>query len=695
MPKRNAPRKSRSLLIIYLTFFLVCSIPLVTWGAVNGTFNLQNKAFEDVSVSDQNPCVIALPNVNPYTLEIGKTITVQVDATLKDAAIASLNISDSAGDSIYQQSFSNAPLTIATSFKFTPTKAGMVDMIGLISKVGGGSVACTISSAYDVLGLKVSPSTNQAPKFTSSPSSLSTPSEDIKTGVTYSYTLTATDADGDNINYSYSFTPNADWLKATVIQDGSNGKLSIKFQGSTDKPASYLANVFIHDGYSDHLSSQAWVISVSPATNDIPVVKIINPVDTLKVNQGDTFKINWEAADLNLITGYELYVSQNPTDQTSWIAINKNIAYNINSYVIDTSTLNPGTYNVIIKANDNQTPSLSGLGVSPEITVSGTGTNNNTDVVTIASPQVTNMTPTSSDTVSNKQVTIKATLIAGTNAKIDDKTIVVKLDDQDITSSVSINNISDQEHTVIYQPANDLTSGTHKVEVTFSDSNNKSATKSWTFTITSSQSSTSGYLNIFGLQISQNTLVIIGIGILVVILAIVAPIIIFNVWKDDQNKDRSENSNSIIPDLPTEPIPFEPSNNQDSEISQLVETEKPESTEDEDTLNNFSAPSFEEETLPVIPTQVAEEQPPITTAAQEPLTSLVEEQSPVVNALEPSTTPAETAKVEEAQSEPTPPEPDLSENIDNSDDLIAMYDQIQKAQEPEAPKEAPTEPANS
>jgi hypothetical protein len=705
--KRNAPRKSRSLLIIYLTFFLVCTIPIVTWGAVSGSFNLVNNAFEDITVSDNNPCVISLPNVNPYTLEIGKTITIQVDATLKDAAIASLNISDSAGNNIYQQTFSNAPLTIATSFQFTPTQSGTVDMLGYVSKVGGGSVACVISSAYDVLGLKVSPSSNQAPTFTSSPAQLSSPSESIKTGVDYSYTLTAADADGDNINYSYSFTTNNNWLKASVVQDGSSGKLSIKFQGSTDKPGSYLANVFIHDGYSDHLSAQAWVISVSPATNDIPVIKIINPITSTKVNKGETFKVNWEASDLNLITSYELYISQNPTDETSWITINKDISSSTNSYVIDTSTLDPGTYSVIVKANDNQSPSLSGLGVSPEITISGTSSTPSVTPV-IASPQVTNMSPTSSDDVTNKQVTVKATLIAGTNAKIDDKTISVKLDDTDITNSVSINKISDQEHTVIYQPNNDLTNGIHKVEITFTDSNNKSVDKAWTFTINASQTENTGYYNILGLQISQRTLIIIGVGLLVVILAVVAPIIIFNVWKDDQNKDMSEKQ--VIPDLPSEPIPTT-SENQFSEVPNLVEppiTVSQEEEPEEDVWNNFSAPTpTEAESTPMVepapiesPMDISKESTP-----QEPLEQINTEQTvteipqPEVNPVNLSTTsePVQEGIPESSEVQNTTPstasmdapEPDLSADIDGSDDLISIYDQIK--QQEETPQESPKE----
>jgi len=711
MKIRNAPRKTKSLFVIYSTFFLLLSIPLVTWGVINGSFDIRNMAFDSVTVSEENPCVISLPNVNPYTLEVGKEITIQVDATLKDAGIASLKITDSTGNIIHTEEFAKSPTSIATSFKFTPMKSGIVDMLGLISKVGGGSVACKISSEYDILGLKAMAS-NLIPEFTSVPAG-SKPSQDIKTGTTYEYTLTALDIDGDNINYSYSFTPGATWLKPTIIEDGSNGKLTIKFQGSTDTPASYLANVFIHDGYSKHLASQTWVISVSPANNDIPNVKILSPVSSTKLDKGQSLKIAWEATDLNEITKYELYVSQNPTDQTDWVMINNNISSKTTSYLIDTTNLKSGTYKAILRATDNQSPSLTGIGLSPEITVSGTDVPiTPDDVVVIADPQVINMSPNSTDTVQNKQVTTKATIIAGTNATINDDSIVVKLDDKDVSEDVSINKISEQEHTLIYQPSEDLATGLHKMEITFKDSNERSVTKSWTFTIQEDDVVAEGYVKIFGIEISQRTLIIVGVGILVIIVAIVAPIIIFKVWKVEQEKqDENPQENGYIPNLPTEPIPaFAPT---PSEISNLVETPVEEIEPVVDAWDNYAAPvpqepvvtiqtpiPVEEPKVEAIPEPVTEPEPikeeapvaepPMEHVAEEAKPEPVVEEEVITPTPEPTHEPApeptpspivEAAPIENTP--PTPPEPDLNVDLNVGDDLASIYEQIQQAEQEE------------
>ena len=745
MKRRIAPRKSKSIFVIYSTFFLLVSIPLVTWGVLNGSFDIRNMAFDSVTVSDENPCVISLPNVNPYTLEVGQEITVQVDATLKDAGIASLKISDSTGTLIHEESFKDSPISIATSFKFTPFNSGVVDMLGLITKVGGGSVACKISSEYDVLGLKAMAS-NKMPEFTSVPAG-SKPSQDIKTGVAYEYTLTATDTDGDHINYSYSFTPGATWLKPTIIEDGSNGKLTIKFQGSTDKPASYLANVFIHDGYSKHLTSQTWVVSVSPAENDIPIVKVLSPVSSTKLDKGGSLKISWEASDLNQITKYELYVSKNPTDQSSWTVINNNIPAQTTSYLIDTSNLQPGTYKAILRATDNQNPALVGIGLSPEITISGTTTTpveEEDDVVVIADPQVINMSPNSTDSVVNKQVTTKATIIAGTNATINDDSIIVKLDDKDISKDISINKISSQEHTIIYQPSENLGGGIHKMEIYFKDSNGRSVNKSWTFTIQEEETVAEGYVSLFGTEISQRTLIIVGVGILVIILAIVVPIIIFRVWKDEQYKnDEDSSENGMFPNLPAEPVPaFTPT---PSEISELVKEPSDEVEEEqpsEDVWNNFAAPipqTVEEpviEETPVVeevpeeipvreeistPVYVAPEvvepepiieEPPIVEPVQEtpaPVYTAPEvvepviEETPIVQSIEETPAPVyvapevvEPEPIVEATPEapventtPTPPEPDLTTDLNPEEDLVSIYEQIQQAEQAEQ-EETPT-----
>ncbi len=671
MPRVNAPRKHEQKAIINISFFILLSLPLVVFGLLQDSFDTRNRAFDDLELSDENPCIISLPHVNPYTLEVGKTVTIQVDAKLDGSGIAGLEITDSSGNSIHQETYENYPLEIGTSFSYTPTKSGTVDLLGLIKKGEGGSVACKISSPYDIKGLRAI-SNNLSPEFTSKASS-SKPSQDIKTGTIYEYTLTAEDKDGDRINYFYSFTPRADWLKPTIVEDGSNGKLTIRFKGTSEKASSYLANIFIHDGYSTHLRSQSWVISVSPAENDIPVIKIIDPLESLRLNAGDSFKTSWEASDLNHISKYQLFMAKNPTDESSWITVDNNIAYDKTSYTVPTSSLSSGTYKVIAKAVDNRTPAGIGTAISSEEIVISRTTDTedeNDDSVVMATAQVTNMSPSSTDEITNRRITIKATAIASDQAKIEEESISFKVDGIDVSENVKINRISESEFTLIYQPQEDLSTGLHKAEIYFKDTNEKEITKGWDFTVTGEEKDDSEYINVFGYDIAKRTLIIIGIGILIVAIALVAPFVIASIWKDDKKKtgDDVYSNSKLPPSIPSEENTYiEPM--EVPEIKEMVENTPVEETPVEDVWNSFSAPTpVVEEVVPESVPEVVTEAPPAPAVVTEiPPTPLVQEVAPAEQPMPP------------VQVEPVIPEPEIPsfEQLQNINDQIVQQTQDQ------------------
>ena len=79
---------------------------------------------------------------------------------------------------------------------------------------------------------------------------------------------------------------------------------------------------------------------------------------------------SWQATDLNHISYYNLFMTNNPSDESKWIPVEKNLPYNTNRYNITTQKLTLGTYNLLVQATDNQTPAKTGLGVSKEIIIS-------------------------------------------------------------------------------------------------------------------------------------------------------------------------------------------------------------------------------------------------------------------------------------------------------------------------------------
>ncbi len=547
MKTRNAPQSAKKNFLI-LSLFLVLCLPLIVWQVLNEDFDLRDLAFNQVEVNEENPCVISFPNVNPYSLEINKTVRMQVDAIAQGSGITSLLITDTTGEELFSKKYESSEREIAETFEFTPTEVKAYNIIGTLSE-SEYKTACVISSPYDVKGIRAV-ANNNAPEFTSSPLD-SKPSQDIDTSVDYEYTLTATDPEGDFINYVFSFTPNNQWMKYTVINDGSNGSLKIQFRGSTSEPASYLANVFIHDGYSKHLRSQSWIVSVNPAENDIPKVTILSPWEALTITQGTPLNINWAATDRNAITHYELYMAQSLQDEDSWYPVDKDIAYNLEEYMIDTEEISGGTYKAVIEAIDNQNPPLTGRGISAMITIIGEEIDMPDDSIQLPEPQIINVSPTSEDDIANRLVTVRASLLASSDTQIDEDSIEIKVDGVAVTPQAKFNRITEAEHTLIYQTEEEYEAGLHKVDISFTDSEGLEAEKSWTFNIETNQRDGDKFY-VFGYGISKIIAYVIAGGLILLILALIIPIILVKVWKEDE--ETVEKDDTLTPPQPTNTV---------------------------------------------------------------------------------------------------------------------------------------------
>ncbi|KUK77805.1 MAG: seg [candidate division WS6 bacterium 34_10] len=545
--KNSYTQKSAEKNFLILSLFLVLCLPLIVWQVVNEDFDWRDLAFQEVEVSEEHPCVISFPNVNPYTLEAGNTVRMQIEGISQASGITSVAITDRSENTIFSKEYDEAQGDIIESFEFTPTEPRAYDLVGTISE-GNYDTACVISSPYDVKGIRAV-ANNSAPEFTSSPLD-SKPSQDIDTGVGYEYILTATDPENDFINYTFSFTPNNQWLKYTVIENGNNGKLKIQFKGSTSEPASYLANVFIHDGYSKHLRSQSWIISVNPAENDVPKVTIISPWEAISIEQGKPLTIKWGATDRNAITNYELYMTQSLQDEDSWKTIDDDIPYNVEEYTLNTSELSAGLYKAVIKAPDNQVPPLVGRGVSPQIEIIGKEVEDKKekpdDQVEIPEPQIINVSPTDED-IKNRLITIRASLLASENSEINEDTIKITIDGTDVTPQAKFNKISESEYTLIYQTEEEYEEGLHKVKITFEDTKGLQAEKSWTFNITTDQRDPDKFY-IFGYSISKLVVYVIAGGLLLLILSLIVPLILVRVWKEDE--ETVEEDDTLIPPEP-------------------------------------------------------------------------------------------------------------------------------------------------
>ena len=222
MNRTHAPikRKQKSIL---LTFLLILTLPIFIFTLLeNRSFDFRNKAFEEIELSNLNPCIITFPNVNPYTIQVNSTVRIQVDGISENSTIKELTITDGSSNILFTKSYEDKIVNrVSESFPYTPLVARAYNLSGNMKDIAGNTFSCVISSPYDIKGVKAI-SLNSKPEFLTSPRD-SIPSQSIQVGDTYEYTLEAKDVDQDTINYIYSFTKGEEWLESTIIDDGADG----------------------------------------------------------------------------------------------------------------------------------------------------------------------------------------------------------------------------------------------------------------------------------------------------------------------------------------------------------------------------------------------------------------------------------------------------------------------------------------
>jgi hypothetical protein len=536
---RTTSRSKRFKLTLLSSLFVLISIPMVMYALLR----VQNT--DTRSSADESPpqyCTFSFPYINPQTIQAGAVVNIMLSGVAPDGEVITAIRLWTPDSEFFNTTYDEGQVSISEIIKFTSETTGSLTVTGLMTTDVSTYPCHLADSETNSLGIQ---SLNSAPEFTTQPTS-ATPGNSIVVGNTYRYELMAQDPDGDKIEYSYSFTPRADWLTMSVVKDGEDGSLTMLFEGVADTPASYLANVFIHDGYNKHLRSQSWVINVDPAENDTPVVTVNLPIAGTTLNAGVPLRVEWTATDLNQITAYKLYYSSDPGKQEMWLPINEAVSYRVNEYDVDTSLMRSGEYRMIVQAQDNQTPPAVGTGVSEVFTIMQSpldpiddDDSDDDDGVVLKEPQIVNINPAERSEITNPLQTISATLVAGTDAQILQETIVFKIDGIDMTQHVEMNELSDSEITIIYVPSKEYEEGEHIVDIYFEDTQEGKTSRQWSFTMIIEEVD-DDQISVFGFKISKRTFWIIVIGLALIILAIAVPWVIYLIWRNsDDDLDES------------------------------------------------------------------------------------------------------------------------------------------------------------
>jgi hypothetical protein len=433
----NLKRRQKPFLSIFFTVIIISTIPIVIYSLLQSqSFDPRNLA-QEMNTTPTN-CTINFPYVNTKTLAVNKRYQILVYGNTSGENIQSINIFDKNDNTLFTKNYQNGVNSVSEIFVFSPTQTGEENIFGEI-KTDTGIYECRMDKEQELLFVV---SNNSAPEFLTDPYiSAIPPSNSVTTSQNYEYILEAADRNGDQIQYHYTFTPRANWINKTIIENGKDGKLQLKFYGVPDKEGSYLANIFIHDGYNKHLSAQSWIINVGTESSDTPVrVEAVLPA----------FETNY----------------------------------------------------------DNE--------------------------IKLEQPQITKVMPEENATITHRQPTISANLIASEKASVKKDSIVMKLDSGEVTKDIEIIDISESEFLVRYYPKRVLEAGEHRVYLYFKDSNNLEIDKEWTFELDTQNQERL----LFGLH--TNTVMIVLIGIILFVFALSIPWILYISWKKNENDEYEE-----------------------------------------------------------------------------------------------------------------------------------------------------------
>jgi hypothetical protein len=468
----------------------------------------------------------------------------------------------------------------ALSYEFNDL--GQYSAKAKITDASGESSTCTSQPSASIN--VVIPGDNGSPEFQTDPYKLSQPSTSIKEGTQYSYTVKANDPNDDEIEY---FIINeTGWLNFNLVKN-EGGDFEGTFSGTPTATGSYTVAVALNDGFHNHYSSQIWVVNVDSEKNDTPKVEIVKPEKGASFLTGDNIYIEWDAEDDNLIENFALYISPNPTERSTWQLINGNIGYNYDSYIWDSLATPSGNYYFVLEASDNQDPPATGQAISEVFSLGSPTQPTPPDTpqppeIPESYPRIINIKPTDKSEITDQKPLISADLKASNENTIDQDSVSIKLDDEDITDEAEIRGGGENEGSIIYTPAQSLSFGSHKISVSFRDTEEKIAQKSWTFTIeeegeeSDEDEPEEDVITIFGFKLPRRIALVVGIGVILLLLALIIPWLFYAAWKRSNQEDDKvflDNSgpgsppSGSVPGSQTPPTPPQPSPPQPASIT--------------------------------------------------------------------------------------------------------------------------------
>lgn len=342
----------------------------------------------------------------------------------------------------------------------------------------------------------IDPAVNKSPTITSSP-----PNTVLLVGQRFGYDVEATDPDGDKLTYSLVNPPN--FLQI----NSSTGEISSK--DIIANAGSFSVVVKVTDGQGGEDIQKFNITVEEKPTEEVKKIEFILPAEG-DIFIGESNPIKFELENIDNIEKITLFYS---ADAENWTQIQE-LGGDTREYNWDVTDLEEGDYYLkleILTKDKKKYQSISSLfSVKSE------------EVDYESSVSIINLNPGEDAQV--KEVTeLRATLVPSENAQIDEATLVVRLDEENITELCSVQ----EEQVVCDLSEKTLDEGRHKASIEFSDTAGKQTLKEWYFEIKTEDQVEPAPVEEKGLS----TVALVGIICAVTLVLLLVPWILYLFWK--------------------------------------------------------------------------------------------------------------------------------------------------------------------
>jgi len=354
-------------------------------------------------------------------------------------------------------------------------------------------------SVCDLRPLVLTEKVNQNPVITTQ-----VPNTLLLQGQTFGYDVNATDPDGDTLTYSLSSAP-------SFLQI-NNATGAISTIGTLDQLGSFVVVVSVSDGQGGVVTQEFTIRVVEQPSPELSNVEILTPTKDSVFRDDKTNEIKWQINNIDDVSVISLVYSSTGED---WIKIS-DVGVDRISYIWDVASIESDDYFVKIIVKEASGATFEGISEKFSIIASK-------EEIIEDSSSIVEVSP-GEDEQLNEVKEISATLVPSTGSEIDPDTLIVQLDDEDITELCEI-----VENKLTCQFNFEVSVGRHKIYMEFQDTAGKKTSKQWFFEVVAAEEESSSEEDGEGANVNS-VLIILGIC-LVVFLLLAIPWTLYMLWK--------------------------------------------------------------------------------------------------------------------------------------------------------------------